>query len=79
MSRHAEAVLAVIRRHPGRTYPELYALAKDDGDTVLPNEAALQRRLSDLKKVGLIRAAGSRVCSVHGEVMTVYEVTECQV
>lgn len=81
LSRHAAAVLKVIRAHPGHSYPELFRLAKEDGDDVLPNEAALQRRLSDLKEAKLIRCVVDengeevmRACTVHvGQVMTVFE------
>ncbi len=55
LTRHSQAVYQIIQRNPGKTYPELFLLSNKEERAILKNEAALQRRLSDLKERKLIR------------------------
>ena len=68
-ARHADLVLASVRRTPGLTAGELGGL------TELGHIEA-QRRLSDLKNAHLVRAGEPRRCGVKGSRMVTWFATE---
>ena len=70
--RHAEIVLAIVRRRPGSTYVELFAAATDVEQRELGDAYEAMRRLNDLCKAGLVCKSEARVCCVKGSRMTTW-------
>jgi hypothetical protein len=62
--RQREIALALVRRHPGRTPSELFALATSSEQTELGDGVELGRRLSDLLQINLVHTGKVRRCTV---------------
>lgn len=72
-SRHAEIVLAVVRKHPqGLTYVELWHACTKDEQADLGDAIELMRRLNDLVKRGDVAKGDIRMCAVKGSKMTTW-------
>ncbi len=70
--RHAEIVLALVRRMPGSTFVELFSGATDEEKVILGNEVEVMRRLNDLGKSFAIKRGPSRECTVKHTKMTTW-------
>lgn len=70
---HAAIALALVKRHPGKTYQELFALARPEEKFKLGDPTELMRRLSGLKH-GYVRQGPARVCEVGGRRCVTWEV-----
>ncbi len=73
--RHAETVLAVVRRLPGRTAVELWDGCTDGERAELGEMQEVRRRLTDLQHAGHVVAGESRRCSVKGSSMVTWRAT----
>lgn len=62
--RHAEIVLQLVRREPGRTACELFAWATLGEQSVLGEQQEVRRRLTDLLHKALVRQGPARGCEV---------------
>src|SRR5574341_2524898 len=71
-ARHAQIVLALVRRYPLQTAIELWTLASAD-QFHLKESQEIRRRLVDLEAAGLVRKAGQRHCSVRGTLQGTWE------
>jgi len=65
-------ILEVIRRHPGQTRGELaFIMAEDDAGDEEVLYLRIARRVSDLKKAGLVYEHGTRYCLRRHRTMTI--------
>lgn len=69
---NAELVLAMVRRHPGKTACELWELATADEMATLKDYYEVRRRLSDMTHSGDVVVGESRKCSIKGTKQQTY-------
>lgn len=76
MGTNAAIALALVQRHPGKTYHELWHLATDAEKRVLGDHIELMRRLGGLKSCvpAVLRHGEARLCQIKGTRMVVWEV-----
>ena len=66
---HSEMVLEAVRKHPGRTGPEI-------AESLGLEEYQVRRRLSDLKSAGRLQHGEIRECKVKGSRMVTWVLPE---
>lgn len=71
---NAAIVLELVRRFPGKTAAELFAVAGDADRATLRELHEVRHRLSDLRRKGLVVAAGARACEVRGNASVTWRV-----
>lgn len=72
-ARHAEIVLALVKKFPGQTALELWDDATVEQQDELKEYQEIRRRLTDLEKANLIRQGPTRRCSVRFTPMLTWE------
>jgi hypothetical protein len=70
--RHRDIVLSLIRRHPGSTGHELWAMASAEEQRELENYPEVYRKANDLRRAGPVRHGEPRKCTVRGSLMVTW-------
>lgn len=69
---HRGIVLRLVQSHPGRTAVELWRLADESDRATLKEKQEVRRRLTDLKRDGLVVQGRPRPCTAAGSTMVTW-------
>ena len=72
LAKQTAFVLDLVRQYPGMTACELARRATIAGGDYTKMRYAISRRASELKRAGLISAAGTHVCTIEGSRQTIW-------